>query len=361
MRILHFVSDIGISNGVMSFIINYGRVMQPTTKFDIAYFNDTEKNHKEYIESLGCKTYKVPKPSFKKSFFRALKDVFEAHKNEYEAVHIHLPYLTALIYPIAKKNRVKKIIAHCHTNVFSLNPRNNLRNRIMNIPTKYIATMCLAPSKSAGKLWFGKKYRILYNAIDCSTYKYDEEKRNRIRKELGIEESFVIAHIGQTTIRQKNHLFLMRAFKTILETKPDSKLILIGGKKTQELDDFTEKIGVTENIIYLGIQKNVSDFLMAADAFVFPSTSEGLAIAVIEAQTTGLPCVVSDRIPDEVCITSNVKKLSLNCTPEEWARTLFEMKEIDRLQMYETVKKKGWDIESKAEELEYIYEGGNFV
>lgn len=53
MRILHFVPDIGVANGVMSVVLNYFRVMPEDIKFDIMYFKECERDRRADIEALG--------------------------------------------------------------------------------------------------------------------------------------------------------------------------------------------------------------------------------------------------------------------------------------------------------------------
>lgn len=128
MRILHFVPDIGVANGVMSVVLNYFRAMPEDIKFDIMYFKECERDRRAEIEALGGRVFRINTPGIKSFVSSELDGFFEEHKGEYAAVHIHAPYMTCLIAPKAKKHGIKKVAAHCHSTLFSLNP-DNLRRK----------------------------------------------------------------------------------------------------------------------------------------------------------------------------------------------------------------------------------------
>ena len=137
MRILHFVPDIGVANGVASVVLNYFRAMPEDIKFDIMYFKECERDRRAEIEAFGGRVFRINTPGIKSFVSSELDGFFEEHKGEYAAVHIHAPYMTCLIAPKAKKHGIKKVAAHCHSTLFSLNPDNLRRNQLLNVPTRF--------------------------------------------------------------------------------------------------------------------------------------------------------------------------------------------------------------------------------
>ena len=93
MRILHFVPDIGVANGVMSVVLNYFRAMPEDIKFDVMYFKECERDRRADIEALGGRVFKMNTPGIKSFVSSELDGFFEEHRGEYAAVHIHAPYL----------------------------------------------------------------------------------------------------------------------------------------------------------------------------------------------------------------------------------------------------------------------------
>ncbi len=359
MRILHFVPDIGVANGVMSVVLNYFKAMPDDIKFDVMYFKECERDRRADIEALGGRVFKINTPGIKSFVSTELDDFFESHNGEFEAVHIHAPYMACLIAPKAKRHGIKKVAVHCHSTVYSLNSGNAQRNRLLNIPTKFMATKLFACGKNAGEFWYkNSDFTVIPNAINCAEYAFDDEKRMAKREELSItDDQLVIGHIGMTGIKVKNHPYLLHVFAKIKETHPNAILLLVGAEPTDELQELSKELKIEESVRFLGRRKDVPELLSAMDLFVFPSFKEGLPVSVVEAQAAGLPVLMSDTVTDEVCITDSVKCLSIDSDPSVWVQQAENMPVIERATAYETVKNSGWDIYDCAKKLIDFYEG----
>ena len=110
-----------------------------------------------------------------------------------------------------------------------------------------------------------------------------------------------------------------------------------------------------DEVIFLGVRKNVQDYLFAADCFVMPSLYEGLPVAAIEAQCTGIPCVLSTNITDEAKITENVMLLNLNNSIDEWQKTILNMQQMQREKAVYKIRDAGYDIKNVAKRMEEFY------
>ena len=214
-----------------------------------------------------------------------------------------------------------------------------------------ITNVKIAPSSCAAEFMFGKncvknnRVVLIKNGLDTEQYAYNEIGRNIIRKELNIsDETIVIGHIGRFNY-QKNHKFLLEVFKEVYNKEPKSMLVLVGdGELRQEVISYSESLGINNRVTFLGIRSDIPNILSAMDVFVLPSLFEGMPNTVIEAQTSGLPCVVSNSITPEVNITGNVKFLSLNEDKNKWANMVLEHPIINRKEMHKTMKNNGYDI-----------------
>lgn len=358
MRVLHFIPDIGIANGVMSVILNYAKAMPEDIVFDVVYFHETPETRKREIESLGGKVYKIDKPSPKDIFVSKTKALFNEHKNEWQALHIHAPHFAAFIAPEAKNAGINKICVHCHTTEYSLKG-SSLRNKALSLYAKYFVKDKFACSNNAGKLWYGNKpFTVINNAIDCKKYVFSEEKRAEVCSELGLNYEFVVCHIGRTDIPQKNHPFLFKIFAELKKQKKESLLMLIGAEPTDELKALADELCISKSVMYLGFRNDVCDLLQAADVFVFPSISEGLPVSVIEAQSSGLPVLLSDSVTDEVVVLKSTVKISINKQPEQWADVAIGFLQGVRLNTFDEMDNAGWNIISQAHSLSEYYLGG---
>ena len=355
MRVLHFIPDIGVSNGVMSFIVNYAKAMPDDIVFDVVYFHEKEQTRKADIEALGGKVYKIDRPAPTDLFSKKLDDFFIKHKNEWDILHIHAPHFAVFIAPPAKRCGMEKICVHCHTTEYSLKG-SSLRNKALSLYSKYFIDKKFACSKNAGKLWYGNRpFVVINNAIDTKKYKFNPDVRERVRQELDINSDFVIGHIGRTDIPQKNHRFIFEVFSEVIKKKPKSKLVLIGAELTTELEMLSNNLGIDDKISYLGFRNDIPELLQALDVFFFPSTSEGLPVSVVEAQASGLPVVMSDSITEEVIVTDLVTSLSLNLSHNIWANELVRLNTDSRRTTCDEMMISKWDIYCNATELINYY------
>lgn len=189
----------------------------------------------------------------------------------------------------------------------------------------------------------------LENCIDLSKYKDGWNKRIDKRKELGFEEDdFIIGHTGRF-VEQKNHSFLINVFSEILLLNPKAKLLLIGdGVLKSSVIEQIKQLGIGEKVTILSNRGDVNELLQIMDRFVFPSIFEGFGIAVLEAQAANIPCIVSDRVSDEVCVSEQFYKLSLEKSAAEWAKVIMyltpkykviDMKDINDYSLTNVIKK----------------------
>lgn len=93
-------------------------------------------------------------------------------------------------------------------------------------------------------------------------------------------------------------------------------MFLIGrGPLRNNLEQLAAELNIREKVVLLGVRSDIPNLLMAMDVFVFPSKWEGLEIAAIEAQTSGLPCILSPALPDLAVFSPYAYKMdSLNST-----------------------------------------------
>ena len=218
------------------------------------------------------------------------------------------------------------------------------------------ANVKLAPSMLAAEFTFGKNrahkdVHILHNGVDLNVFRYNEAGRQRIREEFVIEDKFVVGHIGRLN-KQKNHRFLLDVFAKLQSIRGDTVLLLVGiGEEQEQICAWIKELDIEDKVILAGQRFDIPDILSAMDIFVFPSLHEGMPNTVIEAQATGLPCVISDTITAEADITGLVKYLPLTAPVSEWVEMAMRMADFPRRDTSEDFRKHGYDIESVAKEF----------
>ncbi len=220
----------------------------------------------------------------------------------------------------------------------------------------------IAPSDLAARYTFGdrayenREVSILHNGVDIEHYAFREDSRNNIRIELGLSEKYVIGHVGRFD-RQKNHTFLLSIFSEIAKKRDDAVLLLVGGGTLEEeIRSLAQYLGISNRVVFAGIRPDVAALLCAMDVFLFPSLYEGMPNTVIEAQASGLHCVISDTITKEANITGNVCYLSLDTPADKWADTVLSVPD-ERADAKAHFIEKKYDIESvKNEFVRLIFE-----
>ena len=363
IRILHVI---GIMNrgGAEAMIMNlYRKIDRSKVQFDFVENSFEHAAFDDEIEALGGKIYRCPHFNGKNylEYKRWWKDFFKEHQGEYHIIHGHIGSTASIYLSVAKKNGLYTI-AHSHNTNSSVS-FTSLAYKLLAYPSRYIADWFFFFFFMAGidrfgkKVFYSEKYFTFHNAIDADAFRFNPSIRNLKRNEFGLlSAEIVIGHIGRFHA-QKNHQFLILVFKEITKQIPNAKLMLVGdGDLRPQLEAQAKKLGIAEDVIFTGIRSDINEIVQAMDFFVFPSLYEGLGIALIEAQTSGLPCVISDKVPDESILTKDlVTVMSLEQSAEEWAAHIVSRLGVERYNRVDEIKARGYDIAETAKWLEEFY------
>ena len=175
-----------------------------------------------------------------------------------------------------------------------------------------------------------------------------------MKEKLGVTDKFVIGHVGRFRF-QKNHSFIIDIFKEVCKKEPNSTLLLVGdGPLEEEIKKKVDDLGLLDKVKFLGARDDVNDLMQAMDIFILPSLYEGFGIVLIEAQASGLKCVISDSIPTDAIITKKVKRLSLDDDISIWVEEILSNKS-ERKEGIKDIEKSKYDITSNAKWLENFY------
>ena len=97
----------------------------------------------------------------------------------------------------------------------------------------------------------------------------------------------------------------------------------------------------------------MNEILQSMDIFILPSLYEGLPVIGIEAQASGIPCILSNNITKEVDIC-NTEFLTLN-SDDEWVRTIIKYRNFNRVDCTNKIIERGFDIKHEAIKLSEYY------
>lgn len=287
-------------------------------------------------------------------------------ERQYDVVHLHIFHGLSLWYGcLAKQAGVPVRIAHSHNTALRKSKTRPLKRLVHHISRKlftHCATDLWACSRSAAEFMFPRRelerrsFRFIPNGIDTDRFRFDAEVREKVRKDLGVQDRHVIGNIGRLCY-QKNQSFLLDVFSEVLRRRPESVLLLVGeGPDRPALEEKARRLEIAGNVIFYGTSDRVERLLWAMDVFVMPSRFEGLPVTAVEAQASGLSCLFSDAITEESRAGSNSRFVPLSAPAAEWASAILQVGSCgDRTVSISEVQEAGFDAANVARRIEQFY------
>ncbi len=295
----------------------------------------------------------------RKLLYEPVKRFLNDHS--YDVVHVHSGSISVLAY-VAKAARsagINKVIVHSHaTGIPSI--KHKAIRFLFGFMLRTNATDFLACSIEAGKMKFPHdivkhKLVVIKNGINIANFRFCSSKRKMIRKTLGIaEDTFVLGHVGRFS-KEKNHNFLIEVFDKVHEQIPNSKLLLVGaGELANDIRAKVKELGLKESVIFTGNVDNVQDYYQAMNVFLLPSIYEGLSFVTLEAQATGIPCVISTGVPEAAKIAKNVYRMDL-ADKQGWINNVINLKNEHPLDNSVAIHQAGYDIKDTSKQIRTLY------
>lgn len=313
----------------------------------------------EEIKKNGAKIFYINN-SDKKIYYKSLIKFF--NENNYEIIHVHTQGNMELILKAAKKSKIKCRIIHSHTARQDIPKILKILKLYRNIQIERNATDFFACSEDAAKWLFPHKYKsakIVNNAIEIKRFLFNEEIRKKLRNDLKVkDDEKIIINIGRFA-HQKNHTKIIKIAKKVIDNNKKIKFVFVGtGILEEDIKSEIKNNHIEDNFILLGNRNDVNELLMAADLFLFPTLYEGLGIAVVEAQFSGLKCITSERVPKEADIGLGLlEKINLSNNDAYWTMEIEKsLKEnIDRNILNKKNNLNEYNIKIIADDIEKFY------
>lgn len=368
IRILHYIGALELGGSQALVMELYRNINRDQYQFDFVVFPNERGPLYEEILSLGGRVFECPKYNgINHVKYCRWWDTFLDDHPEYKVIHGHVRSIASIYLPIIRrKHRFSIIHSHSMSNGHGIQ---GIIKAILQRPIRNMADYYMACSEEAGKWLFGdkvvsgEKYLTLPNSINIERFAYSEKNRMDIRKKYGIQGKFVVGHVGRF-VDVKNHSFLLDVFEMLVNSNSifSPVLMLVGdGPLKEEMEKAVAAKGLENNVIFAGNRTDTESYYSAMDVFAFPSKWEGLGIATVEAQVSGLQCIISDVIPPKADIDSGiVKRLGLN-DPSEWVNEILEINKIISADEYTRFSRTveaadaGYDISRNVKLMEEIY------
>lgn len=258
-------------------------------------------------------------------------------------------------------------IAHSH-NTYTNNPFDfkEVLFKIVSYKTRFTSDVYIGCSRAALLSRFGRRIEekkecyILNNGIEINRFLFSLKKRNSFRKQYNIgETSTVLAFIGRLT-NIKNPFFAIDCFENFLSKHNDSYLLIAGvGPLRDKIQRTITKSGLSNRVFLLGNISNVDELLSASDVLLMPSLKEGFPVTLVEAQCSGIPCLVSNKITKEVKLSNNIFFLPIKGkrVKEKWSdKVSIELEEERSREMPSEVIVNEFSDNSTIKKIESIYQ-----
>ncbi len=335
LRVLHVVERM-VRGGVETWLTHMLRTMdRKEVHNDVLVHLREPGEYDEEITALGAKIFICPHDGNPIVYAVRLAKILR--QNPYDVVHSHLHHFSGLVLLIARLSGVSVRIAHSHTDTTVVDAGASFDRRLYMRLMKWLidrwATAGIAVSANAASALRNGvscqlKWQIVPCGIDLSPFALLLDKSPQRQRLCIPDAAMVVAHVGNFTAA-KNHRFLLQVFAELIKIKPDSYLLLVGdGDLRGETEALAASLAIAGQVRFLGRRADVPAILAAADVFLFPSAFEGLGLAAIEAQASGLPVIIADTVPAEVeAVPGLLSWLSLSQPPAVWAKACLQAHE----------------------------------
>lgn len=372
-RVLQVLEGLDIG-GKEIFAMNFYRnIDKEKVQFDFAVNSNEIGFFEPEIQELGGKVFHYSNNSSVKSGFAGfINNMYSFYRfiriHKYSVVHIHgcsfFAILTASIP--CKLCGVKNIIAHAHNPGM---PSGGKLDSFLRKVLKYlIAWSCnyyftcsdIAAESKYPKFVLNEKLTYIHNAIELNKFRFSEFDRKQIRGKYNIKNDEIVLGIIGRLEEQKNHEYLINVFDKLNSVNRKYKLLIVGaGSLERKLKKQVKELGLESRVIFVGNTSEPSKFYSAMDIFLLPSLYEGFPFVLIEAQASGLPCVISKKITKSVCLLESTKQIGIETSDVlQWVEVITNISVTqNRENAVEILKKQGFEIEDESKHLQEIYLG----
>ncbi|MCC8150495.1 MAG: glycosyltransferase [Lachnospiraceae bacterium] len=187
-------------------------------------------------------------------------------------------------------------------------------------------------------------------------FSFNEEVRKKYRNDFGLDGKFVIGFVGRLS-KEKNLFRALDIFRAVLSKNKNAYFLIVGdGVLKRELEQYAKNILVNDSVIFFGKRDDVSAVYMCFDVFIMTSLFEGLPVVEVEAQASGLSCVISEKVP-AIDLIDRISIVSLEKADEEWSEVILKDEFFDRNTASTLITKNGYDIRNEAKKLQNFYLG----
>lgn len=370
INVLHVVGGMNMG-GAETMIMNiYRNVKNDNLKFSFLSHIKEECAYDNEILTNGNKIIHID-PLGTLGLFRYVYRLKKLLKNNihFDSIHIHTNYQAGAVLIAAKLAGIKQRIVHSHSSNWS--KKSNIVNKvillILKISIYFLATTKLSCSREAAHFLYFKKdkgVQIIKNGIDLDRFKIKNvDKELELRKKYKISGDYlIIGHIGRFE-KVKNHDYILEIVESMSSVDIKFKFLLIGvGKDLDRIKEKAYKMKLENFIIFVGEVSNTEDYYNLMDVFILPSLYEGIPLTLVEAQISGVRCIVSSTITDDsdfqlgLLKFIDIDKKNVSDWKNEILYPSIDNQDKTFNERHKIITKKGYNVKKNIEKIEALYE-----
>jgi glycosyltransferase involved in cell wall biosynthesis len=359
--VLHVLGTLNVGGLETRTLELYRAIDKSKVHFDFAIHTQEGDDYEAEVLRLGSHIFRMQRlrPYSYLSYKSRWRRFFAEHAGEYDVVHCHMTTVAGIVLAEAQRAGIKMRIAHARESMRGADIRTVARKFSLRYATDLLAVSQLAATGCFGKnVMSDPRLRIMPNAIETEKYKFSGTDRDKVRQELGVGGSLVIGNVGNLH-PWKNQSFLIDVLSHLRSDGIDACLVIAGdGPLKDELTSKASELNLAGGVKLIGKRRDVPAILSSFDIFAFPSYSEGLPGSVLEAQASGLPCIISDDVTEEVVALPTARRVSLAAGADGWTDIIKGVHISDstvRGELNEEFKTTRFDINTLAAEYEKLY------
>jgi glycosyltransferase EpsF len=362
-RVLHVIGAMNVGGAETMLMNLYRSIDRRRVQFDFLVFGNDRGVFDGEVEEMGGRILRVPQPR-ERGLLRAVADIRKILRRHgpYRAVHAHILHASAVSMLAAEREHVPIRVTHSHNTGDVTGGA--LRQMYTSWSRRAIckhSTQLVACGSDAGRYLFGpgRTWALLRNGVDLDRFwPPDPRTRADARCALGISEGQLVLGSVARFETVKNHDFVIGIAEQLRGEGVDFQMLLAGdGSRRQELARAVQRAGLEGQVRFLGLRRDVPTVLASMDGLLMPSLYEGIPVALVEAQATGLPCFVSQAVSREVDLGVGLIDFLPLDDVQPWVDRVIGAK--DRRVSSETLaaqlRRAGADIRSGVDTLYDIY------
>lgn len=363
--IVHVVDSLG-EGGAQTLIYEYAKGMSKDYEiFVMTIYPSSSLNYKRICQFAKIETVYSARNFFTRAFNKVFGFIYVPYKYKKiikkikpDVLHLHLLSL-GFIWHIRRSLKGIKLFYTCHSAPYRMfdeerKTEGKAAKSLIHENGMRIIALHDEMRKEINERFFCDNTVVINNGIDIKHYSEIAVDKYALKESLGIrKESFIVGHVGRFQ-KVKNHFFLIDVFSEIKKQRDNAYLILIGtGALRNAVVEKTQELGIIDKVLFLSDRTDVLELLKIMDVFVFPSITEGLSIALLEAQAAGVKCIVSDSINKANVLSETTIPISLDSPASEWAKKALDTS----IKNHNYGNLNDYDISQSISSLEMLYFG----